>query len=156
MSAGHRQSGHFSQSLPRAATDHTIRGVIKALSTTNFDTLAFSGYSGACIACPVAHLMNKELLLVRKNEGHDKSNSQMWVEGYIAAKRVVIIDDFVCGGGTLDNLVKGLVTNLGPFDIVAAVMYHSASLYGESYLNKFALHEARMRQSQYGGITIST
>jgi orotate phosphoribosyltransferase len=45
--------------------------------------------------------------MVRKNGGND-TNSGMWVEGNTGAKRVVVIDDLICSGKTMGQMMHAL------------------------------------------------
>lgn len=117
---------HFKYSLPRMQADETIRMCVEALSSVEFDAIAFSGISGALIASVVAYKMNKEIIVVRKNGGNDGSHSAKYVEGYVrAGQRVVIIDDLICTGATMRNIVKGL-NQFFPskqYEIVGVILY---------------------------------
>lgn len=117
---------HFNYSLPRAEADETIRLCIEELSKIDFDAIAFCGMSGALIAPVLAHKMGKELLMVRKNAGNDGSHSAKFVEGYVRAnQKVVIIDDLISTGATLQNIVRGL-NQFFPsklYEIVGVILY---------------------------------
>lgn len=131
--AEYRHCAHFSNSLPRESADNTIREFTVLLDNWKernggkemFDTFAFSGLSGALIAPTLAHLMHKDLLLIRKNEGMDNSNSSKWVEGNYDAKRVVVIDDLISTGRTMTNLAKGLMKKVPQAEIVGLLLYGS-------------------------------
>lgn len=125
MSGSHKHCTHFEYALPRANANKSIKGIVTALQKKDFDAIAFCGLSGAAIACPVAYVMQKELILVRKKQGNDGSNSGMYVEGYVDATRIAIIDDFICGDGTMRNIVRGLHMHLRNqnFQIVAVALY---------------------------------
>lgn len=75
------------------------------------DTLAFSGYSGAMIAIPLAHETGKDLVLVRK-KGVDCASSYK-VEGFSDVKNYIIVDDFVSSGETKDRIREG-IRNFAP------------------------------------------
>lgn len=70
----------------------------------DFDVIAFRGMSGALIAPIVAAKMNKGMLMVRKES--DKNHSNFTVEGNIAGDRFIIIDDLVCTGDTIREIVS--------------------------------------------------
>lgn len=105
---GYSQSGHFQYILPRKSADSIISQSLELLWFKHFDTFAFSGLSGAALAPTLAHLMQKELLMIRKNKGKDGSNSEQWVEGYIDANRVVVVDDLIFSGTTMKNIRTGI------------------------------------------------
>lgn len=71
----------------------------------DFDAIAFRGSSGAAVAYPLSYVLGKPLIHIRKELGHTYSK----VEGMFGAKRVAIVDDFVCSGETLRILWQELV-----------------------------------------------
>lgn len=92
-----------------------------------FDAIAFSGMSGALYAIPVANALNKELLIVRKKEGH---HSGMKMEGYYSTSndaRYIIIDDFTDSGTTLVRIIDAIksVTSEPPVCIILYSQYLS-------------------------------
>ena len=70
-----------------------------------FDAIACRGVSGLMIAAPVALLLDKPLIVVRKSiEG---SHSSFMVEGYLPRRlRYIIIDDFVETGDTIRQIIE--------------------------------------------------
>jgi orotate phosphoribosyltransferase-like protein len=79
-----------------------VKQSVAALKSHKFDTIAFSGMSGAIIAPAIALAMNKALVLVRKKG--DSTHSDYEVEGNCEAKRYVIVDDFIETGKTRDYI----------------------------------------------------
>jgi len=70
-------------------------------SKLEFDSIAFSGMSGAVFAPILAHILKKEIIMVRKGvDMPERGHSSFGVEGYAAAKRYVIVDDLVSTGAT--------------------------------------------------------
>lgn len=82
---------------------------VKFLKTKDFDAIAFRGLSGSLFAPILALRLKKTLLAVRK--GEDSHSSQM-VEGDFAAKRYIIVDDFIAGGSTVYNIMKEIHSEL--------------------------------------------
>jgi adenine/guanine phosphoribosyltransferase-like PRPP-binding protein len=74
-----------------------VRVALKALKplSDQFDSIAFSGMSGAIIAPLLANRLKKELILVRKKGDKDGDAS-----GFTLAKSYVIVDDFIDTGDT--------------------------------------------------------
>ena len=70
----------------------------------DFDSVAFSGVSGALIAAPISHSMNKPLILVRKRG--ETCHSSLVVEGNIRCQNYIIIDDLVSSGDTAKRIQK--------------------------------------------------
>jgi adenine/guanine phosphoribosyltransferase-like PRPP-binding protein len=103
---------------------HAVKKAVEVLkeSKVEFDTIAFSGMSGALFATPLAHRMNKEMILVRKSS--DQRHSCHSVEGYQAAKRVLIVDDICASGTTVKHIIAGIRAHCnGPVKIVGAYFY---------------------------------
>jgi adenine/guanine phosphoribosyltransferase-like PRPP-binding protein len=70
-----------------------------------YDTLAFSGISGAIIGPMVASRIGKETLLVRKKSDSDRNSSAV-VSGFANCKKYIIIDDFVSTGHTVKYIQR--------------------------------------------------
>ena len=88
-----------------SSTLKTAEKSIKRWERNNaFDTIAFTGISGAGVAFPLANRLFKGLICVRKelNSCHSKHK----VEGQIGAKHYIIVDDFVETGNTIFTIVK--------------------------------------------------
>jgi orotate phosphoribosyltransferase len=69
-----------------------------------YDSIAFMGMSGALIAVPIAQSLRKPLIMVRKNI--KDCHSRCTVEGNIACKNYIIIDDLICSGDTVKRVQK--------------------------------------------------
>lgn len=84
---------------------------VRALRKHDFDSIAFSGMSGALIGPPVALALDKTFLMVRKLDDH--SHSALQVEGDYAAKKYIILDDFSESGKTIDR-IRDEISNFMP------------------------------------------
>lgn len=76
----------------------------RALAGYDFDSIAFRGVSGTILGAPIALLMNKEMVLVRKDG--DDTHSGYRVEGNRNVLRYIIVDDFVSSGHTGREIVR--------------------------------------------------
>jgi len=119
---------HLEKSLSREQARNTIKKVICELKRVKFDTIAFSGMSGALIAPMVAQVMKKELIMVRRNEGKDGSHSKRWVEGYDGVKDYVIIDDLIDSGDTCVGIIRGIQQFSPEAKCIAIYTYHYSDL----------------------------
>ena len=81
----------------------------KPENNKKFDSIAFTGNSGACLAIIIAHTLNKELIMVRKSMD---CHSSFKVEGYSSSKRYLIIDDFISMGSTVTKIQKEIHKSL--------------------------------------------
>lgn len=90
---------------PNMAKERYRRAKLALLKYKNqFDSIAFTGMSGAMIAVPIAHAMKKPLILVRKDKANCHSGRQ--VEGNIACKNYVIVDDLIASGETVERVQR--------------------------------------------------
>ncbi len=91
---------HLTPMLDPKRARYTVKQVIKMIKARGlkFDAIACRGVSGLLIAPIVAMRLNKTLIVVRKGE---KTHSCYVVEGDHAAKRYLILDDFIASGATV-------------------------------------------------------
>ena len=83
------------------------RIIIKAVCdlrkiSNDFDSIACCGVSGLMVVPQIAELLNKNILIIRKNE---KRYSEFRTEG-IAPLRYVVIDDLICSGTTINHITS--------------------------------------------------
>jgi len=90
----------------------TIKLAAKSIKAWNkkqplgFEAIAFTGVSGAALAFPLAAKLNVPLLCVRKPK--ESTHSFYPVEGYLAAERYIIVDDFIDYGDTINFIVRAI------------------------------------------------
>lgn len=104
-------SSYLDLALAKKQRKALLRNCVKLLrkSAVEFDAIAFRGMSGALIAPPVADLLGKHLIMVRKPG--DQRHSSRLVEGEDAITRYIIIDDFIRTGDTVRQVVKAVWEN---------------------------------------------
>jgi len=93
-----------------ASTDSITRDVIVPKLVENitnfgldkFDAIVFRGMSGALVAPIVAYLLKKPVVLVRKDKN---THSTYWVEGLHEVNRYIVIDDLICTGKTMNEIL---------------------------------------------------
>ena len=100
--------GYLSKALQRDEIEDVVDMCVKELKGRKFDTIAFRGLSGTLIAPIVAHILKKEIIVIRKREPGSSDHSGHRIEGHVAAKRYVILDDFIAGGNTVKEIIKGV------------------------------------------------
>lgn len=90
--------------------NHKIRTkiIIKAVCdlrkiSDEFDSIACCGSSGLMVVPQVAELLNKNIVLVRKEQ--EKRYSNFAIEG-IAPFRYIILDDLICSGNTVRHIKR--------------------------------------------------
>jgi adenine/guanine phosphoribosyltransferase-like PRPP-binding protein len=98
--------------LPRKLNKNIERS-FKFLSKISgkFDSIAFSGMSGAIMAPILATRLEKHLILVRKEQEHTYSHSYNAIEGYRKCSKYIIVDDFICSGETVERIQKVIYTH---------------------------------------------
>lgn len=81
-----------------------IKKAIKVLRKYDkeYDTIAFTGASGALFGPELSRRLNKHLIVVRKNI--DDCHSCEYVEGYYNVYNYIIVDDFVASGKTVRTI----------------------------------------------------
>ena len=91
--------------------NHKIRNkiIIKAVCdlrkiADSFDSIACCGVSGLMVVPQIAELLNKHILIVRKDE---KRYSEFRTEG-VAPFRYVVVDDLICSGTTIKNITNNI------------------------------------------------
>jgi len=82
-----------------------VMNTIKGLRDYDFDSIVCCGTSGLIVAPQVCEILNKEIVIVRKE--HEKRYSPFVIEG-ILGSRFVFLDDLVCSGTTLRYVLKNL------------------------------------------------
>ena len=82
-----------------------VMNTIKDLREYDFDSIVCCGTSGLIIAPQVCEILNKEIVIVRKD--HEKRYSPFVIEG-ILGSRFVFLDDLVCSGATLRYVIKNI------------------------------------------------
>ena len=81
-----------------------IDTAVKKLQKVDFDTIAFSGVSGALIAPGVASRLNKEIIMVRKERDTDNHSGGRQVEGFLDAQKYIFLDDLISCGRTFNRV----------------------------------------------------
>lgn len=108
------ESGQYIQGSSHTChvLNHKIRNkiIIKAVCdlrkiSDSFDSIACCGVSGMMVVPQIAELLNKNIVVVRK-EG-DKCYSEFRTEG-VAPFRYIILDDLICSGKTVKHIKKVL------------------------------------------------
>jgi adenine/guanine phosphoribosyltransferase-like PRPP-binding protein len=115
----------FQPALFSKIVDHTM-GIAEQLHQEyKFDTIAFSGTSGAAMAFILSHKMGLPLLCVRKQEiTSHYTNSGNYLEGNIGARKYLIVDDFISSGETIRYIVSTIHKQKPATECVAILMYN--------------------------------
>lgn len=106
MNTTFRATSYMRPMLDPTTLSMTVDAMVKALEpyAYEFDTIAFSGNSGALLGPLVAIRLKKNMLLVRKEEN---SHSTYMCEGTLNS-RYVIADDLISTGSTVRRIQRQL------------------------------------------------
>lgn len=114
------------------AREKVVKGFIRYLKRVmkkqnlKFDTVVCRGTSGLLVAPIIAHMLNKHLIVSRKPK--EDSHSSDSVEGYRTPKRYIIVDDLICRGDTVNNILRHMEECRPEAECVAIFLYRSDSV----------------------------
>lgn len=105
--------------------EHAIMLAKQAMRETRYDTIAFTGTSGAAVSYILSNELAVPLLCVRKpNDGsHFQNGANGRLEGNIAASRYLIVDDFICGGNTIRDIQEEIKNHIPKAECVGFLLY---------------------------------
>jgi orotate phosphoribosyltransferase-like protein len=126
---GHIKSSYLGIVLHVKSLPILVDIVLERIKKTNicFDTIAFTGQSGALVAPLLAIKMGKNLLMVRKE--HDVSHSFSNFEGYFKIKNYIILDDLISTGNTVKRVYKQIHEQFPCSSLSAIVLYRDDGNY---------------------------
>lgn len=108
--------------------DITIKSAERLRKETEFDTIAFSGISGAAIAFILSHWMDVPLLCVRKKgeNSHYHQGGGRLLEGNIQdMRKYIIVDDFIASGATCNHIIDSIRDGNTRAKCVGMLMYRA-------------------------------
>ena len=123
----HSQASYLTNIQPRVEADKTVSKAVAALSGIDFDTIAVRGVSGLLIGPVLAHLMGKELLVIRKGDSVERSTSYHLIEGHIAVKRYIIADDLIASGSTCVRIIHAVRKEAPKATLVGILLYNDTT-----------------------------
>jgi orotate phosphoribosyltransferase-like protein len=128
------QTHYLSRVMSLEELKKSLDNLVKALKphVKKFDTIVFRGVSGAMIGPALALKLKKEMIIVRKSD-NSHSIYKGRIEGNLEAKNYLIVDDMICTGCTIKEILSTVereITNNGmpPPVCVGMAFYHE---YGE-------------------------
>lgn len=107
----------------------------QALRETKFDTIAFTGTSGAALAYILSNELGIPLICVRKKDdgSHFQNGQNGRLEGNTAAERYLIVDDFICGGGTILDIIDTINKSIKKAKCVGILLYDYSRSHRSEY-----------------------
>ncbi|CAB4196676.1 Phosphoribosyltransferase domain [uncultured Caudovirales phage] len=109
---------NFSETMRR--TTHLARMMRRAYK---FDTIVFTGMSGAAVAFPLSLALNTSLVCIRKV--NDNSHYPFSFEGNANVKDYIIVDDFISIGTTIRNVLSKMAKAKPKATCKAILLYKS-------------------------------
>ena len=113
----------------RGAVNKAIGQLTEFRKDTPFDAIAFTGVSGAAMAFPLSFALGIPLLCVRK--GGENSHSPYKVEGDYAARRYVIVDDFISTGNTMRRIQEDLENEIAGTPVLVGIYLYRNMCYSD-------------------------
>src|ERR1035441_4337402 len=108
--------------------------LIKLIESTHivFDSIAFTGMSGALVVPTLAFRMEKNPLVIRKPG--DGSHSSRSIEGGgVDVKSYIIVDDFISSGRTITRILEALNDFGDPPSSCKAIFLYASLDRGDQY-----------------------
>ena len=120
----------FDPELFQRSVDKTLAAAERLKRSEGYDTIVFSGMSGAAMAFMLSHWMNVPLLCVRKREdtSHYVKQSRRYLEGNADdVRKYMIIDDFISSGATVQYMIDTIKEKNWNAECACMLMYASYS-----------------------------
>lgn len=118
----------FTPDLFPKTVDCTIKAAERLKFETGFDTIAFSGISGAAVAFILSHWLDVPLLCVRKKgeDSHYHQQGGRILEGNVVdVKKYIIVDDFIASGHTCQHIIDSIQEKNFRAQCVGMLMYRA-------------------------------
>lgn len=115
--------------------DETVRSSLKAVKLMkqelNFDTIAFTGSSGAALGYILGFNLGIPIACIRKSreECHFGDYSSGYIEGHMGSKSYIIVDDFIASGATIDNIASKMKKQCPNAQCVGIYLYKRYAVY---------------------------
>ena len=123
--------------------------IIKAICSLrkieqDFDSIACCGVSGLMVVPQIAEILNKNIIVVRKDE---RRYSEFFLEG-VSPSRYVIVDDLICSGSTVKRIVNYIHDDVPRAKCIGAYFYM-----GEECA--YNASNSKLFQKQFGTIILN-
>jgi len=86
--------------------DNAVRIMFSFDKENSFEAIAFTGISGAAFAFPLAYLLSKSLICIRK--ANSSTHCNLSIEGHIDCTSYIIVDDFISTGATIQLITTSI------------------------------------------------
>lgn len=95
---------YFSEALNLQTRTEVVTRAVRVLSEYDFDTIAVTGVSGLVVGPILAHLMQKQLFVLRKD--NESAHTMAMHSGLLPEEKYVIVDDFIESGRTVFKIIE--------------------------------------------------
>ena len=112
------------------SVDKTLAAAERLKKCSGFDTIAFTGMSGAAMAFLLSHWMDVPLLCVRKKTDSShfvNSFPPRYLEGHTEVRKYLIVDDFIASGATMQYMIDTINEQNSRAECVGILLYAAYS-----------------------------
>ena len=103
----------------------TIEEALGKVRNVKFNAIAVRGHSGMLVGAAMAAKTWSDLIIVRKDS--DASHSEEKVEGWGKDQRILIVDDFIDSGNTIDQIYESVMEKCDNPTIIGVLLYASVN-----------------------------
>jgi phosphoribosylpyrophosphate synthetase len=132
-----------------STVDKAVEKTYEIMVSNSFDTIVFTGNSGAALAYTLAYKLGLPLLCVRKQDNSHYLRRSNLLEGNVSTSRYIIVDDFIDTGTTVKHVVGYIKEHLPKATCVGVLLY----LYSQSAASEIcssAIHTIGVKIPIYG------
>ncbi len=118
----------FTPDIFPKTVDTSIKEAERLKKEIGYDTIAFSGVSGAAIAFILSHWLDIPLLCVRKRgeNSHYHAGGGKVLEGNVNdVRNYIIVDDFIASGATCNHIIDSIRDGNTRAKCVGMLMYRA-------------------------------
>lgn len=131
---------HFPQ-----VVDATLKAARQVLETDSYDTIAFTGMSGAGLAFILSHALGIPLMCARKKDDsshftnfNNKTTSRC--EGHVSIGRYLIVDDCISSGDTMRYIIRSIKDICPNAECAAIILYATTSAHVNSFVPYYKVY----------------
>lgn len=125
----------FEPAIFQATVKKTIEHARLLQKEVEFDTIAFSGVSGAGMGFILGHALNLPVLVMRRDGdgSHYRQYRATPLEGNFGVRRYLVVDDFIASGDTVNRLIKTINAECPLADCAAILTYADSDDVGRTH-----------------------
>lgn len=113
----------------------TLDNLKEVVRDVEFDSIAVQGNSGLLVGAPLAVHLKKNLVIIRKTL--ESCHSYDLVEGWGRGQNILLVDDFISLGETMDQMHKAINNHCDDPKIKGILLYASVNKPWEKPTFKF-------------------